>query len=515
MANIRNVLFILCDQLRADHLSCYGHPVLHTPAIDALAERGVRFTNGFVQSGVCGPSRMSYYTGRYASTHASTWNFVPLPLAERTLGDHLAVHGRSVHLIGKSHVTADHAGLRARGIDPDSDAGKFAVAGGFRAIARHEDTPATRKDYNNWLQARGYKGEDPWAFYAAAVEGSSGEVLPGWLMRHAHLPARVRAEDSETAYVSDLAIEFIRTTREPWVLHLSYIKPHWPYVAPAPYHAAFRSYRAPLLPRSSDPDEHPVIAAYRQLDECRSFARPEVAQHVRPAYMGLIQEIDRHLGRVLGALDESGQADETLIIFSSDHGDFLGDRGLGEKELFYDEVHKVPLIVVDPSPAADATRGRMEERLVQAIDMLPTILDALELPAPPEWLEGHSLVPMLRGTEMTERDCVFSELDYSMREVRNFLGLAPLHPCRAWMVRTRHWKYIHWHGFRPQLFDLFSDKYEQHDLHDSALHASIRSQMRERLFHWMSTLKHRAAADEELIETLGHGPPAGIHIGQW
>ena len=475
----------------------------------------MRFTNAFVQSGVCGPSRMSYYTGRYASTHGSSWNFVPLPLSERTLGDHLAAHGRPVHLIGKSHVTADAAGLAVRGIDPQSGAGRRAAAGGFQVVARHEDTPAHRRHYNAWLRERGYGGEDPWATHAAAAEGPGGETLPGWQMRHAHLPARVRAEHSETAYVSDLAVEFIRSAEQPWVLHLSYIKPHWPYMAPAPFHSMFRPDRSTLLPRSTDPDEHPVIAAYRQLDECRSFGREDVARHVRPAYMGLVAEIDRQLGRVLAALGESGQAAETLIIFSSDHGDFLGDRGLGEKELFYDEIQKVPLIVVDPDPLAEAARGTVSDSLVEAVDVATTLVAALGLPVPEEWLEGRSLLPLLRRTEHSPRECVFSELDYSMREVRNFLGLPPLHPCRAWMARTAEWKYVHWQGFRPQLFDLQSDPREQRDLHGSAAHGAVRARMRERLFDWLATLKRRASADVALIERLGHGPPPGIHIGHW
>jgi arylsulfatase A-like enzyme len=107
MAKVKNILFIMADQLRADYLSCYGHPHIETPALDALAARGVRFTNAYLNATVCGPSRMSYYTGRYMSSHGSTWNTVPLRVGEPTLGDHLRMLGVNPVLVGKTHMAAD------------------------------------------------------------------------------------------------------------------------------------------------------------------------------------------------------------------------------------------------------------------------------------------------------------------------------------------------------------------------------------------------------------------------
>ena len=135
---LRNVLFVMCDQLRWDYLSCYGHPTLRTPAIDSLAARGVRFDSAYVQSPVCVPSRMSFYTGRYVGSHGTTWNHVPFAAGEQTLGDHLARAGRKLALAGKTHVVPDHAGLQRLGIDVESPAGRLRLEGGFVELDRYD-----------------------------------------------------------------------------------------------------------------------------------------------------------------------------------------------------------------------------------------------------------------------------------------------------------------------------------------------------------------------------------------
>lgn len=135
---IRHVLFIMCDQLRADYLSCYGHPRLHTPHIDGLAERGVRFERAYVQGAVCGASRMSTYTGRYVSSHGAMWNFVPLSVGQKTLGEHVRPHGIRCALVGKTHVEADQEGARRLGMDVSQGAGLLAMEGGFEPYARDD-----------------------------------------------------------------------------------------------------------------------------------------------------------------------------------------------------------------------------------------------------------------------------------------------------------------------------------------------------------------------------------------
>ena len=387
MGKVRNVLFIMCDQLRADHLSCAGHPHLKTPAIDSLAKRGVRFPRAYVQSGVCGPSRMSYYTGRYVVSHGATWNRVPLSLREKTLGDYLAPAGIEVALAGKTHVLPDLEALERYGVEGGSALDALLRAGRFEEIDRYDghSPPGKESGYADYLRQHGYNSDDPWTDCVIAADGPDGTTLSGWHMRNVHLPARVAEEHSETAYMTDQAIAYIRRMGdEPWVLHLSYVKPHWPYMAPAPYHALYGADQCLPVVRSQAElrNAHPVVAAYRQQEECLSFQRDECIRTVRPAYQGLVAQLDHHLGRLFDALAAAGRLDDTFVVFCADHGDFLGDHWLGEKELFCDTVQKVPLVVVDPRAAADATRGSVETRFVECVDIVPTVLDALGIAAP-------------------------------------------------------------------------------------------------------------------------------------
>jgi arylsulfatase A-like enzyme len=237
---------------------------------------------------------------------------------------------------------------------------------------------------------------------------------------------------------------------------------------------------------------------------------------VRPTYQGLVQQIDDHLGRLWEALEALGRFGDTMIVFTSDHGDYLGDHWLGEKEHFHDVIQRVPLIVYDPDPAADATRGRTETRFVESIDLLPTFLEVLGLPEATERVEGRSLLPLLRGGDVSGwRDVVFSELDYAYREARRILGRAP-GACRAWMVRTGRWKYVHWQDLPAQLFDLAADPDEFDDLGRDPAYESVRRELRERLLAWFMALKRRVTVTDDQVAagTAAH-KQAGVFFGQW
>ncbi|MCH4224950.1 MAG: sulfatase-like hydrolase/transferase, partial [Alcaligenes faecalis] len=354
MTQRKNVLFIMADQLRADHLACYGHPHIRTPHLDALAAKGVRFDRAFVNSGVCGPSRMSYYTGRYPSTHGATWNRVPLSVGEVTMGEYLRAGGHKLVLAGKTHIMVDHKGLERLALDGGSELARLLKTGGFEEIDRYDGhhEPGEESGYPAYLRRHGYQSDDPWTDFVISARGPDGKAVSGWHMRNARYPSLVEEKHSETAYMTDQALSFMeRMGDEPWVLHLSYVKPHWPYIAPAPYHDMYSADQClPVVRNEAElSNAHPVLEAYRQQEECVSFASDTCVETVRPAYQGLITQLDDHLGRLFDFMSRNGLMDNTLIIFTADHGDFLGDHWLGEKELFYDTVQRVPFIVYDPS----------------------------------------------------------------------------------------------------------------------------------------------------------------------
>ncbi len=529
MAKAKNILFIMCDQLRADYLSCTGHDRLETPNIDGLAKKGVLFPNTFCQAPICGGSRMNFYTGRYAFSNGATWNGVPLNVNERTIGDYLKPLGYRVALVGKTHMVADQEGMERLGIDPNSDLGVHLSECGFEPYERddglwgNEAFPPPEFAYNQYLKQQGYDSENGWHDFANSAEGPNGEILSGWYMRNSHLPARVKEEHSETAYMTNRAMDFIsEAVDQPWCLHLSYIKPHWPYIAPEPYHNMYG--HNDIKPVNRAPKErenpHPVMQLCMQREDSESFSRDEVRERVIPAYMGLIKQIDDHLGRLFKFLEEQGRMDDTMIVFTSDHGDYLGDHWLGEKEQFHEESVRIPLIVYDPSPEADTTRGLVDDRLVESLDVVPTFIDTAGGKVPYHILEGRSLLPILHGKKPTNwRTYAVSESEFGARTAFWEHDLES-YDARATMIRTADWKYVFFEAFRPQLFDLKNDPYELNDLGDDPEHEHIRSEMREKMFESLRHRRTRTTRDEAFMRmraerSLARKSERPVFLGVW
>lgn len=530
MTVARNVLFIMCDQLRWDYLSCAGHPTLQTPNIDALARRGVRFTRAYVQSPVCGSSRMSFYTGRYVSSHGAAWNGFPLKVGEYTMGDYLRPLGLRTALVGKTHMEPDREGMERLGVDPQSIIGVRVSECGFDPYERddglHAIGPDGRYDfrlprYNAWMNEQGYPGANPWHDYANAAEEPDGALASGWAMRHAGKPARVREEDSETPYMTRRAMDFIDEAGDaPWCLHLSYIKPHWPYIAPAPYNDMYGVKDIVPVVRSEEErrDPHPVFGAFMEHRVAKTFSRDEVRDEVTPVYMGLIKQIDDQMGELFDFLEKRGLFSNTMIVFTSDHGDYLGDHWMGEKDLFHEPSAKAPLIVYDPSSAADTTRGTTCDELVEAIDLAPTFIDAVggDSAAQSHRLEGRSLLPLLHGeTPDAWRDYAISEYDYSVSQAAARLGVAP-RDARLFMVADKRWKYIHAIGFRPMLFDMENDPNEFHDLGADPAYHEQRARLAAALCDWSLRLSQRTTVSEaRALSMRGRSMRKGILIGVW
>lgn len=511
----KNILFIMFDQLRWDYLSCYGHPHLPTPNIDRLASKGVRFTRAYIQSPICGSSRMSTYTGRYVHSHGASWNGIPLKVGEMTMGDHLRAAGMGCWLVGKTHMKADSEGMARLGLDPDSLIGARVAECGFDVFERDDGMlpegpdgfydPDGAKVYNTYLQNQGYDSENPWHDFANSGLDEDGNVLSGWFLKHSAEQANIREEDSETPYLTRRGMAFIEQATEPWCCHLSYIKPHWPYVVPAPYHNMFGSddILPPIRSQAEYDNAHPVLKTSMDSLVGKAFQQDHIRNAVVPAYMGLIKQVDDQMGILFNWLEETGRMQDTMIVLTSDHGDFLGDHWLGEKQFFHDVSTKVPLIIYDPSPKANATRGTTCDALIESIDLLPTFVAVAGGEVADHILEGHSILPILHDkAEGPARRYVVCEYDYAATPMAERLGVG-VRDAVMFMVADERWKLIHCEGgYRPILFDLENDPDELVDLGESEAHADIIAVMYEHLFAWTRRPSQRTTRSEAQLQGM-------------
>jgi len=516
-----NILFIMYDQLRHDYLSCAGHPHLETPNFDRVAAKGVRFTNAFCQSPVCGSSRMSFYTGRYPSSHGAQWNGYPLRVGEHTLGDHLRKAGMDTWLIGKTHMKVDAEGMERLGLAPDSVIGARQSECGFDVWVRDDGLwgegpdgfyDENRSPYNEFLKSKGYEAENPWANNAnAGVQ--EGELASGWMFENADKPANIREEDSETPWLTDETLSFMDQAKGPWCAHVSYIKPHWPYIVPAPYHNMYGENSVPAATRADEErvNAHPVYDAFMGNKIAAAFQQEDVRQKVIPAYMGLIKQCDDQLGRILDRLEETGQMENTMIVLTSDHGDYLGDHWLGEKDLFHNPSVKIPMIIYDPRKEADCTRGSTCDALVEAIDLAPTFVEFAGGTPAEHILEGRSLHPWLHGETPEWRDVAISEYDYSVTPMRDVVGVSN-RDARLFMVFDGRYKMMHAEGgFRPMLFDTKNDPNEITDLAKSDEHADVIDKLYYDLRTWGLRMSQRVTRSEQQIENMrGRSARRGI-----
>jgi arylsulfatase A-like enzyme len=392
--------------------------------------------------------------------------------------------------------------------------------GWFTLVDRHDGHHAeTDSAYAHWLRAQGYDSKDPWTEHVIAVENERGEILNGWKMRNARFPARMQggAQRDRLHHRPGAALHR-GPGREPLgaasFLREAALALHRAGALPRDVHGRAMPARQPH-PAERGLARTPCLREWQNEEVAQSFQLDECIAAVRPTYQGLISQIDAHLGRVWEMLERTGRWKDTLVIFTADHGDYLGDHWLGEKELFHDCIQRVPFLLYDPSEA-DATRGTVDDRFVEAIDCVPTILDALGMEAQPHLLEGRSLLPLLRGESRNgAAPCSASSTGLSGPCAAGSACRPGNH--RGFMVRTERWKYIHWtSGIRPQLYDLAADPEEFFDLGEDPALEDVRVMMRERLLDWATNLKTRTTLTwaEAEFRTDRH-KAGGVFYGEW
>lgn len=513
----RNVLLIVVDQWRADCVPCLGCPVLRTPNLDRLCREGVTFRNHVTTAVPCGPARASLHTGLYLMNHRAVQNTVPLDARHATLPHALRAVGYDPALVGYTTTTPDPRTTPAR--DP-----RFQVLGdnmeGWRPVGAFEPD---MEGYFGWLAQQGYalpaRREDIWL-----PEGE--DAVPG----ATRLPARIPAALSDSAFFTDRALAYLKGRGgKPFFLHLGYYRPHPPFVASAPYHAMYdaASMAPPVRARSIEAEaaQHPLLAWYVHGTRQESFFRggqgaasamdEAAVRQMRATYFGMMSEVDDCLGEVFGYLDETGQWDDTLVIFTSDHGEQLGDHYLLGKVGYFDESFRIPLVVKLPGGAQGNRRaGAVEGAFTESVDVMPTILDWLGGEVP-RACDGESLLPLLRHGPppgwRTELHYEYDFRDVHYNAPEKALGLG-MDECSLCVVQDARWKYVHFAALPPLLFDLQADPHQFRNLAEDPGHARVVRDYAQKALSWRlrhadRTLTHYRATPGGLERRGSHAQP--------
>ena len=416
-----NILWICTDQQRYDTIGALGYPHIHTPQLDRLAREGVAFTHAFCQSPICTPSRASFLTGRYpsairASTNGNAHWADAAPLVTKLLAD----AGYDCGLAGKLHLAGAQGRIEPR---PDDGYRVFEWSHGQQDLWPHGHA------YADWLAAQG--------FSLAEMRKTPNAIPPAL---------------HQTTWCTDRAIDFISQPREtPWLMSVNVFDPHPPFDPPDSYLTRYPVDDMPdPLFRDGDLEAQAALAGVDFQSQPR---HPDAidARRVCAAYHAMIELIDDNVGRLLNALEQTGQRQNTLVIFMSDHGEMLGDHGLLQKGCrFYEGLVRVPLIFSQPGTLPS---GVTHDALVELTDIAPTLLEIAGVTdAPP--MHGRSLLPLLLGERTTHRESVRAEYYHTLNP-RDFPGFSGSY---GTMLRTPRYKLNVYHGHAlGELFDLEAD----------------------------------------------------------
>ena len=440
-----NVLLLMTDQHRPDAMGCYGNPLDLTPNLDALGREGAVFDNCYVQNPLCCPSRYSLLTGRYPHAHGVRANwYAPRP-GETSFGHRLGRAGYRTSMIGKMHLTPWHDNFGFDG----------------RVIAEPKFDRDVPDDYQRFLQKHGwdrsrlYDTDDPAYIH-------DGTATTSKLPQELHIDA----------FVGRGVCEYLRRVDGPFCCVGSFLSPHNPYDPPAPYDELYRD--AELPPRNMTAGEvgRKPREAYDYINKLLGWPTgsdglsDEQVRRMKASYYATCTLVDDWVGRIVEVLKEQSQYENTLIVYTSDHGDLLGDHGLLYKQCFYEQSVRVPLIVHAPK----MVRPQRVKDLVEQIDLFSTFCDAAGA-SEGDGRQGRSLMPLLRGElDGPHREAAFSE---------NWFGR---------MARSGDHKLVYYPG-KPhgELYDLVADPDEQENLWDDPAAAGVKARLKGLLLDWAFT----------------------------
>ena len=439
-----NILLIMSDEHAPMYSGTYGHPLVQTPNTDRLAAEGVTFENAYCNSPLCCPSRMSFMTGRYVHQIRAWDNASPLASDAVTWAHFLGAVGYDVVLSGKQHFCGEDQlhGFRTQ-LARDLHAELWMQDGVPRGAPNWEEgtLPAPR----------------PWGGLEAAGPGTTLEIEVDDLV-----------EEKALAYLREP-----ERKERPWVLNVSFIAPHFPLVVPQRFWDLYPldQIDMPEIPPGHLETQHPVHQRMRHNFGCVDFPE-ELVRRGRAGYYGLITYLDEKMGRLLDVLKETGQYENTVVVYCSDHGEMNGEHGMWRKSSFYEASVRVPLQISWPGhlPA-----GRRIREVVSLVDLIATLAEMADAPevAP---LDGDSLLPLINHTDKDNRTGTQAWKDEAFSE---YLAHGVARPTA--MLRRNRYKLHYSLGDPPQLYDLIQDPNEFHDLAQDPTYASVVSDLQERL----------------------------------
>lgn len=461
-----NVLVVMSDQHNPKIQGLAGSGPVRTPNLDALAGAGTRFSAAYCPSPICVPSRASFATGLWTHQIGFWDNAMGYDGSTEGWAHLLQAAGRRVESIGKLHYrnADDPTGFDRQHLPMHLKDGIGQVWGSVR------DPLPVRENAKVMVTASG-KGESDYTRYDAAVT----ERACRWL------------EDAGRQ-------------ADPWVLYVGLVAPHFPYIAPERFFDLYDPdalSEARLRPESGHP-RHPWVERYGQIfPGLDDDTTEEDRRRCTAAYYGLVSYLDDNVGKILDALDRAGLSDDTLVVYSSDHGDMVGTRGLWGKSLLYEESAGIPMIAAGPG----VPQGHESPTPVNLVDLHPTILDAADVSHSPDDRPGRSLVTVA-NTDDPDR-----------------LGFSEYHamgaPSAAYMVRRGSMKLNHYVGYEPELFDLSTDPHEANDLAADPTWATTRRELTDALCSMLdpeAVDRQARRAQAALVERFG-GPAVAAAMG--
>ena len=488
----KSVLFICADQWRWDCFGFMKHQNAITPNLDKLASKSSIFKSHFTGIVPCGPSRATMLTGLYPFIHRSVRNGAPLDKRFTNIAKEVKKAGYDPKLFGYTDTTWDPRFLN------DEDKKKYTYESpmeGFDPVCHlPEGNPVL---WANFLTSKGYDIKNPKDLYTREKpKDGEGYVFKAW---------DIPTEHSDTTFLANEVIENLENTTSSFFYHVSFLRPHPPMFVSEPWHSLIDPDDIEL-PKESHTyeellDDHPFLK-----EIAKKFLNKDLYKEVRyrdlsdqdkknliAVYLGMCAEVDHNIGRIIKSLEKNKLDKNTLIIFTSDHGELLGENGMWGKLGWWDSAYRIPLIVYNPGE-----KNYEVDDFTESVDLAPTILDWLNEDIPINW-SGESLINYTKkGTRESIKRHVVFEFDFSESHYSQFVKDKKLTPeeCTLICIRTNKWKYVHFPSLPSLLFDLENDPKEMKNLADDKNYQEIKNSLLSKL------LSHRLRHQDRQLSSL-------------